>query len=161
MQSAAQRYLLDTNIVSDLVRDPHGAVARRIARAGEDSVCTSIVVACELRYGAAKKGSARLSEQLETILQALMVLPLEPGVDRHYGEIRAHLERTGLPIGANDLLIAAHARAAGLRLVTRNVGEFSRVPGLKVTSWPASAERLAALGGSEQRARPVPRRRGS
>lgn len=142
MHSAAHRCLLDTNIVSDLVRDPHGAVARRIARAGEDAVCTSIVVACELRYGAAKKGSPRLSSQLESILQALAVLPLEPDADRHYGEIRAHLERLGRPIGANDLLIAAHARAAGLQLVTRNVDEFSRVPGLKVTSWPASGGRL-------------------
>jgi len=136
MRSTAHRYLLDTNIVSDLVRDPHGAVARRIARAGEDSVCTSIVVACELRYGAAKKGSPRLTAQLESILQALVVLPLEPEADRHYGEIRAHLERQGRPIGANNLLIAAHARAARLQLVTRNVDEFSRVPGLKVTSWP-------------------------
>ena len=141
MVSAAHRYLLDTNIVSDLVRDPHGSVARRIARAGEAAVCTSIVVACELRYGAAKKGSARLSAQLESVLAALSVLPLEPDADRHYGEIRAHLERGGLPIGGNDLLIAAHARSAGLRLVTRNVDEFSRVPGLKVTTWPASPRR--------------------
>lgn len=136
MRSAAHRYLLDTNIVSELVRDPHGAVARRIARVGEDSVCTSIVVACELRYGAAKKGSRRLSAQLEAILDALAVLPLEAGADRHYGEIRAHLERLGRPIGANDLLIAAHARAAGLQLVTRNLDEFARVPGLKVKDWP-------------------------
>jgi tRNA(fMet)-specific endonuclease VapC len=99
-------------------------------------VCTSIVVACELRYGAAEKGSPRLAAQLESILQALAVLPLESGADRHYGEIRAHLERGGRPIGANDLLIAAHARAAGLQLATRNVDEFSRVPGLRVTSWP-------------------------
>jgi tRNA(fMet)-specific endonuclease VapC len=136
VRSAAHRYLLDTNIVSELVRDPHGAVARRIARVGEDSVCTSIVVACELRYGAAKKGSRRLSAQLEAILDALAVLPLEAGADRHYGEIRAHLERLGRPIGANDLLIAAHARAAGLQLVTRNLDEFARVPGLKVKDWP-------------------------
>jgi tRNA(fMet)-specific endonuclease VapC len=158
--TVAHRYLLDTNIVSDLVRDPQGVVARRIARAGEDAVCTSIVVACELRYGAAKKGSPRLTEQLESILQALAVLPLEPGADRHYGEIRAHLESAGRPIGANDLLIAAHARAAGLQLVTRNLDEFSRVPGLKVTIWPASTKRLAALGGTEPRMRPIPRRRG-
>lgn len=159
MRTAAHRYLLDTNIVSDLVRDPKGSVARRIARVGEGAVCTSIVVACELRYGAAKKGSERLSAQLESILDALAVLPLEADADRHYGEIRAHLERAGRPIGANDLLIAAHTRAAGLQLVTRNTDEFSRVPGLRVTNWPASANRLAALGGSERRLRPTPRRR--
>jgi tRNA(fMet)-specific endonuclease VapC len=153
--------MLDTNVVSDLVRDPRGVVARRIARVGEGAVCTSIVVACELRYGAAKKGSERLSAQLESILDALAVLPLESDADRHYGEIRAHLERLGRPIGANDLLIAAHARAAGLQLVTRNMDEFSRVPGLKATNWPTNADRLAALGGSERRARPIPRRRGT
>lgn len=137
VQTAAHRYLLDTNVVSDLVRDPQGAVARRIVRVGESAICTSIVVACELRYGAAKKNSPGLTAQLESILGALTVLPLEPDADRHYGEIRAHLERMGLPIGANDLLIAAHARAAGLRMVTRNVSEFARVPGLKVTTWAA------------------------
>ena len=136
MPAGAIRYLLDTNIVSDLVRRPQGAVARRIARAGENRVCTSIVVACELRYGAAKKESPRLTAQLEAILQALPVLPLQPDADRHYGEIRAALERAGRPVGANDLLIAAHARSAGLTLVTRNSAEFSRIPGLKLADWP-------------------------
>jgi tRNA(fMet)-specific endonuclease VapC len=95
------------------------------------------VVACELRFGAARKGSGRLTAQLEAILEVLPILPLEPGVDHHYGEIRAALERAGRPIGANDLLIAAHARAAGLTLVSRNAGEFSRIPGLKLVDWPA------------------------
>lgn len=70
------------------------------------------------------------------MLQVLPVLPLETGVDRHYAEIRAALEKGGRPIGANDLLIAALARSRGLRVVTRNVDEFSRVPGLKVINWP-------------------------
>ncbi len=139
MLTTAYRYLLDTNIVSDLVREPQGAVAKRIARVGEERVCTSIVVACELRFGAAKRGSARLSAQLEAVLHALPVLALEPEADRHYAEIRAALEKAGQPIGANDLLIAAHARCRGLRVVTRNIDEFSRVPGLKVISWPAGA----------------------
>lgn len=103
LETAAHRFLLDTNIVSDLVRDPQGSVARRTARSGETAVCTSIVVACELRYGAAKKGSPRLSAQLESILEALSVLPMEAGADRHYGEIRSRLERLGRPVGANDL----------------------------------------------------------
>jgi len=76
------RYLLDTNIVSDLVRNPLGAVTRRIARVGEDRVCTSIIVACELRYGAEKKGSTRLTAQLEQILSVLPVLPLDGKADR-------------------------------------------------------------------------------
>ena len=129
------RYLLDTNIVSDLIRNPHGAVTRRIARVGEDKVCTSIVVACELRYGAEKKGSARLSAQLEQILSVLPVLPLAAEADRHYGKIRADLERKGTPIGPHDMLIASNARATGLTLVTNNLDEFRRVGRLKLADW--------------------------
>jgi tRNA(fMet)-specific endonuclease VapC len=129
------RFLLDTNIVSALVRDPQGAITRRIARVGEDVVCTSIVVACELRFSAAKKGSTRLTEQLEQVLAVLPVLPLEVGTDRHYGALRAALEHNGTPIGANDMLIAAHAIAAGLTLVTDNMKEFRRVKGLAVRNW--------------------------
>jgi len=129
------RYLLDTNIVSDLVRNPQGAVTRRIARIGEDKVCTSIIVACELRYGAEKKGSTRLSAQLEQILSVLPVLPLGGEADRHYGKIRADLERKGTPIGPHDMLIASHARAAGLTLVTNNLAEFKRVGKLKLANW--------------------------
>lgn len=132
---AEQRYLLDTNIVSDLVRNPQGRIARKIVKVGEDAVCTSIIVACELRYGAAKKASPRLSEQLEAVLGPLEILPLEADADRHYGAIRAALERSGQIIGPNDLLIAAQAFAGGLILVTDNVGEFRRVAGLKVQNW--------------------------
>lgn len=129
------RYLLDTNIVSALVRDPHGPVTRHIARIGEDRVCTSIIVACGLRFGAAKKASEKLTEQLEQVLSALPILALGADADRRYGELRAALERDGMPIGANDMLIAAHALALGLVLVTDNVSEFQRVKGLKVKNW--------------------------
>lgn len=134
---AEQRYLLDTNILSDLVRNPQGRIARKIAKVGEAAACTSIIVACELRYGAAKKASPRLTEQLEAILAPLEILPLEPDADRHYGHIRAILERSGQIIGPNDLLIAAQALDGGLTLVTDNVGEFKRVPGLNVLNWLA------------------------
>src|SRR5271168_4877279 len=102
------RYLLDTNIVSDLISSPQGRVAAHIKKIGETQVCTSIIVAAELRYGAAKKGSPRLTAQLEAVLGALEVLPLEPPVDVAYGSLRTRLEQAGTPIGANDLLIAAH-----------------------------------------------------
>lgn len=131
------RYLLDTNIVSDLIRHPQGKIARKIDRIGEEAVCTSIIVACELRYGAARKGSARLSEQLEAVLAPLDILSFEADADRHYGTLRAHLERTGQIIGPHDLLIAALALAIGLTLVTDNLNEFKRVPGLKVQNWLA------------------------
>ena len=129
------QYLLDTNILSDLVRHPQGLVFQRIAIVGEDSICTSIIVASELRFGALKSGSSRLIRQLEHILEALPVLPLETPVDRHYAEIRTHLERAGTPIGPNDLLIAAHALALDLTLVTANTREFERVPALTLENW--------------------------
>jgi tRNA(fMet)-specific endonuclease VapC len=88
------------------------------------------VVAAELRYGAAKKGSPRLTAQLDAILGALDVLPLDEPVEAVYGSIPAHLERAGQPIGANDLLVAAHAVALGLALVTDNDRELMRVQGL-------------------------------
>ncbi len=131
----SRRYLLDTNILSDLVRHPAGPLARRIAAVGEKTVCTSIVVACELRYGAAKKGSAPLAEKVEQLLSSIEVLPLENAADRKYAEIRAALEKAGTPIGANDYLIAAQALSLGLTLVTDNVGEFSRVADLALENW--------------------------
>ena len=132
------RYLLDTNVLSDLLRNPGGLAAQRVALMGEATICTSIVVACELRYGAAKKGSARLSERVEIVLGSLEVLPLDKESDRRYAEIRSQLEQRGRPIGPNDLLIAAHALALDLTLVTHNVEEFSRVPDLKIENWLAS-----------------------
>ncbi|WP_439639784.1 type II toxin-antitoxin system VapC family toxin [Nevskia sp.] len=133
--SDALRYLLDTNIISSLAKLPQGPVLKHLKRAGEGSVCTSIVVACELRFGLAKSGSSKLATQVEAILAPLPILPLEAPVDEHYADIRASLEREGTPIVPNDLLIAAHARALGLTLVTDNVREFGRVAGLAVENW--------------------------
>ena len=129
------RFLLDTNIVSDLVRHPHGRIAGRIAEVGEQHVCTSIIVAAELRYGAARKASPRLTAQLEAVLGALDVLALESPVDIFHGELRARLERAGRSIGANDLLIAAHALALDHAVVTDNEREFSRIDDLRVENW--------------------------
>ncbi|MBM3095014.1 PIN domain-containing protein [Ensifer sp. T173] len=128
-------YMLDTSIVSELVRNPHGAVARRIAEVGPDAVCVSIITAAELRYGSAKKGSAKLSAQIEAILGSIPVLPLDVPADTEYGGIRAELEAGGKPIGPNDLFIAAHAYALEAVLVTANTGEFNRVRSLRVENW--------------------------
>ncbi len=133
--SGAIRYLLDTNILSDLIRHPQGMVARRIAVVGEAAVCTSIVVACELRFGAAKKKSPRLTEQVNAVISAIDVLPYDTPADQAYAEIRQHLAVCGKPIGPNDLLIASHALAVNAVLVTANVDEFSRVPGLMAHNW--------------------------
>jgi tRNA(fMet)-specific endonuclease VapC len=129
------RFLLDTNILSDSVRRPHGRVADRIKRVGEQRICTSIIVAAELRYGAAKKGSSQLKKQLETVLNAVDVLALEAPADTLYGELRVRLERIGQIIGANDLLIAAHALTLGHTVVTDNEREFSRVNDLRIENW--------------------------
>ncbi len=129
------RYLLDTNILSDLIRNPQGAVVSHIRRVGEANVCTSVIVAAELRFGAEKKGSARLSRQLEAVLGALDISPFEVPADSVYATIRARLERAGRPIGGNDLLIAAQTIALGLTLVTDNEAEFARIEGLKRENW--------------------------
>jgi tRNA(fMet)-specific endonuclease VapC len=133
------RYLLDTNIVSDLVRRPQGRVAEHIREIGEARVCTSVIVAAELRYGAVQMGSQRLTAQLDAVLEALDILPFETPADAVYGAIRARLEQAGQPIGANDLLIAAHALAAGCALVTDNESEFRRIEGLPRENWLSQA----------------------
>ena len=128
-------FLLDTNILSDLVRNPQGRVAARIRDVGETHVCTSIIVAAELRYGATKKGSARLTTQLDTVLNALEILAFDEPADVVYGKLRASLERVGQPIGGNDLLLAAHAIAFGHTLVTDNEREFARIDDLAWENW--------------------------
>ena len=127
--------MLDTNIVSDMIRHPAGKVAGRIAEAGEDNLCVSIITAAELKYGAAKSGSARLLARVEAVLARVPVLPLDVPADAEYGDIRASLEAAGRLIGPNDLLIAAHARSLGAVIVTANAGEFRRVRDLKVENW--------------------------
>ena len=131
----ARLYLLDTNTLSHLVRQPQGVVAERIANVGEANVLTSVIVACELRYGAAKRASRRLTRQVEAVLGALTIRPLDSEVERVYASIRVALEKKGTPISAHDMLIAAHARALDAVCVTDNVAEFKRVPTLRVENW--------------------------
>lgn len=131
----ARLYLLDTNILSHLVRQPQGPVAERIADVGEANVLTSVIVACELRYGAAKRGSRSLTRQVEAVLGAVTIRPLESDVERVYASIRVAVEKRGTPISAHDMLIAAHARTLDAVCVTDHVAEFKRVPALKVENW--------------------------
>lgn len=129
------RYLLDTNIVSDLVRTPNGPAARNIMRVGEANVWTSVVVASELRYGVENKRSAALTKQVDAVLSVIKILPLAQPVDVNYGRVRALLERRGQMIGANDLLIAAHAISESAILVTDNLSEFERIDELTCENW--------------------------
>ena len=127
--------MLDTNIVSDLVRNPSGRVASKIREVGDEGLGVSVIVAAELRFGCAKRGSPALTRQVEAVLSALIVAPFDQPAEAEYADIRNELERSGRTIGPNDLLIAAHARALGVPLVTRNSAEFGRVEGLKVENW--------------------------
>jgi tRNA(fMet)-specific endonuclease VapC len=129
--------MLDTNIISDLIRNPQGRAAKRIAKVGEDNICTSIIVAAELRYGCARSGSKRLLKAVEDLLGEIRVLPFDVPADAAYGEIRQALEAAGQPIGGNDLLIAAHAHAIGATIVTANASEFKRIRGLNTENWLA------------------------
>lgn len=131
----AKRYLLDTNIVSRLAIEPHGDLAARCLAAGDARLCTSIIVACELQFGAAKKASPRRTAQIDALLASLAVVPLDRDADEHYARVRLHLERKGRLIGQNDLLVAAQALTLGAVLVTDNEREFRRVPDLEVENW--------------------------
>ncbi len=130
-----RRFLLDTDTLSDLVRNPQGPIAARIAEVGQRAVFTSVVVAGELRYGARKRSSTRLTRQVDVILGALEIAPLEQPADEEYAALRLALERAGTPIGPNDLLIAAQALALDAILVSGTTREFSRVPSLRTQNW--------------------------
>ncbi|HTM79104.1 MAG TPA: type II toxin-antitoxin system VapC family toxin [Devosia sp.] len=127
--------MLDTNIVSHFMRYPDGQVAKIIRKTGDAGLCVSVIVVAELRYGVAKVGSTRLARQVDFALATLDIVPFEPPADQIYADIRTALERKGTVIGPNDLWIAAHALALDLPLIAANIGEFSRVPNLRVENW--------------------------
>ena len=127
--------MFDANIVSDLVKNPAGRIAQRIRQIGEAGLGVSIIVAAELRYGCLAPGSPALTRKVEGVLARLIVATFDSPADVEYAKIRMALKRRGLPIGPNDLLIAAHAISLNVPLVTRNVAEFRRVPGLSIENW--------------------------
>jgi tRNA(fMet)-specific endonuclease VapC len=128
------RYLLDTNTISAALYEPQGYLSGKIVRLSH-VVCTSIIVAAELRFGVAKAGARALAQTIDGFLARIEVLPFSPPADATYAQLRAALERKGKPIGGNDMLIAAHALAIRATLVTANVREFSRVSSLNVENW--------------------------
>ena len=148
------RYLLDTNILSDLIRNPSGLVMERIRDVGEARVCTSIIVAAELRHGAEKRGSPRLKAQVEAVLDRLEILPFKAPADAVYGVLRSSLETAGQPIGSNDLLIAAHTVTLGCALVTANEREFARIEGLRCENWLRLPPQLIHQRGLDPGSRP-------
>ncbi|MGV8939748.1 MAG: type II toxin-antitoxin system VapC family toxin [Allorhizobium sp.] len=130
------RYLLDTNIISNVINQPRGAASVSLReKAGAGTIVTSIIVAAEIRFGYTKIKSRRLQDAYEQFFKSLTVEKWEAPFDHAYANIRSDLERLGQPIGAMDMLIAAHAVATDAVVVTGNVKHFSLVPNLKVENW--------------------------
>ena len=131
-------YMLDTNVVSQMMRDPLGRATQQVARLTEQdagcSVTVSSVVLCELYFGLAHKPNLRLERALQAILPTLDVLALDADVAQHYADLRTALEQCGTPMSPNDTLIAAHALALGATLVSGDAA-FARVPGLALENW--------------------------
>lgn len=131
-------YLLDTNIISALMKDRNGVNTAQVRTWGEKlsdcKLVTSVVVQYELLFGLARHGTPRLQTAYDIQMKNLLVLPLDEAVGPHYARLRLYLEKSGTPIGANDTLIAAHALALGATLVSADT-EFTRVPGLAVENW--------------------------
>lgn len=132
-------YLLDTNTVSYVLRNHSPMLSSRLMGMAPETLAISVITAGELRFGVKKLGpgrrSALLSQRLEQMLESFATLPLPTNAGEHYAATRAHLESQGTPIGGNDLWIAAHALAAGMTVITNNLREFERVPGLRVEDW--------------------------
>lgn len=133
------RWLLDTNAVIAVLNEPAGTVSRRMHAQAPADVGVSAIVMHELYFGAFKSRRRELNLALVDALR-FEVLPLDREDARHAGEIRAWLAAQGTPIGAYDILIAGQARARGLVLVTRNLREFERVPGLNTENWQDAPE---------------------
>ena len=130
-------YLLDTDVISDMVRNPRGSAATALSERCDAEVATSVIVAGELRYGCHKKGSHRLTERVEALLSEINVLSVDAETAAECERIRAHLEARGQMLGGNDLWIAAHAISREAVMVSGNSREFKRVPELQMEDWLA------------------------
>jgi tRNA(fMet)-specific endonuclease VapC len=132
----AGRYLLDTNICIYIAKHNPPAVRERFARHAANELAMSVITYGELRFGAEKsQARERALESIQRLQARIEICQVPLSAGEHYGEIRAILQRSGQPIGNNDLWIAAHARAEDWILVTNNETEFRRAPGLQVENW--------------------------
>lgn len=130
------RYMLDTNICSYILKNHPVAVKQKFEEVGAGNICISSIVLAELYYGAARhpKGIV-IRREIGDFASRLVIIPWDEIAADHYGAIRASLEKAGTPVGAMDMLIAAHARSCGAALVTNNLREFERIKGLMVLNW--------------------------
>ena len=130
------RYMLDTNICSYVLRSRPPSVKARFEKTGPGALAVSTVVLAELLYGAARHPKAvAIRREIADLVSRLTVIPWDEAAAGHYGDLRAALEKAGTPLGAMDMMIAAHARSLGATLVSNDVRHFDRVEGLLVASW--------------------------
>ena len=130
------KFMLDTNIIAYAKNNRPESVLQRFMEHRPEDMCISAITMAELEFGICKSSKpAQNRLALMMFLSEIQVVPFDSGAAQEYGAIRAELTSRGTPIGANDLLIAAHARSLGLTLITNNGREFERVPGLTVENW--------------------------
>jgi tRNA(fMet)-specific endonuclease VapC len=130
------KYLLDTDTFSGLVRNSNLGLLKRVEAFALTDLSISVITRGEVLFGNALQPLKALTlQRVQHFLNCIESLPMPVEAAQHYAHIRAHLQRKGTPIGPNDLWIAAHALATGKTLVTHNMREFKRVPGLAVESW--------------------------
>ena len=130
----AARYMLDTDIFSYIINNRYPQLRDKFSKLS-DSICISAITYAEARYGARKKGSAKLDSLIEMLAELIEIVPWTATEADEYATIRDDLEKRGVPIGANDTLIAASAKAHGSILVTNNEEHFVRVQGLLIENW--------------------------
>lgn len=134
-RTSTPRYLLDTNICIYIINRKPPEVFRHFEGLSVGDIAISSITGAELAHGVTKSGSSRNQQALEKFLMPLDILAFDTMAMHHYGRLRTQLERLGTPIGPLDTLIAAHALALGCTLVTNNLREFERVPGLPLENW--------------------------
>jgi len=130
------RFMFDTCICIELIRHKPAGLLRRLRKMQPGDICISSITLSELEYGVEKSSAPERNKlALAEFMSAIDVVPYDDLAASRYGHIRAELENSGKPIGSLDTLIAAHAFALGVTLVTSNEREFRRISGLKVENW--------------------------
>lgn len=131
----AIHFLFDTNTVSFHIRQSSATLQKRLKATPAASVALSVVTEMEIRYGLARNPALKIAPMVEEFLRGITILPLTSDVSVHYARVRTELEARGTPMGPLDLMIASHALALGVILVTTDLAEFRRVPGLRCEDW--------------------------
>ena len=132
------KYMLDTNICIYVIKEKPESVIRKFLKNNPEEMCISSITYAELLYGVEKSKAIQKNRiALSLFLSPIKILEFNDYAAQEYGQIRADLEQKGMPIGSMDMLIAGHAKAEDLILVTNNTKEFQRVAGRKLENWAA------------------------